>query len=286
MGYVFISYSHKDKAYADKLQNALQGRGFNTWIDDRIDFGVSWPKTIENFLDHCAAFIVVMTDRSHGSMWVQNELARAQSKNKPIFPLLLQGEPWLSVQSLQYGDVTNGKIPPEKFFDRLAEVSPSLSKDRSIADQPRKQGSGTTSKSELKDSAFFYRQGILLNKKKDYPAALAYFNLAIKSNPRHARSFNNRGISFYELRDFRAALMDFTQAIHLDPKYANAYFNRGNTYDELHEYDKALQDFTRAIKLDPNFANAYYNRGIVCRRIGNFRQAKMDLARYEQLGSK
>ena len=55
-------------------------------------------------------------------LWVQNELSRAKRKQKAIFHLLLEGkEPWLSVESTQYLDVTNGHLPPRAFYELLAK---------------------------------------------------------------------------------------------------------------------------------------------------------------------
>jgi len=119
MGYIFISYSHKDKAYVHKLQDALQNEGFDVWIDDRIDYGMQWPKVIQDKLDDCAIFIVVISENSYESDWVQNEVSRAKRKGKPFFPLLLSGDAWLSVESTQYVDVREDKLPPLEFYSRL-----------------------------------------------------------------------------------------------------------------------------------------------------------------------
>lgn len=119
MGHIFISYSHNDKDYAYKLVNDLNARGFNAWVDDRIDYGTKWPKVIQEQLDTCEAFIVVISENSYASEWVQSEVARAQRKGKPIFPLLLSGDTWLSIESTQYVDVTDRSLPPEKFYERL-----------------------------------------------------------------------------------------------------------------------------------------------------------------------
>jgi hypothetical protein len=123
--YVFISYSHEDKKYAHRLAAALEHEGLSAWIDDRVDFGDQWPRVIEKHLDDCSAFIVIMTPRSYQSDWVQNELNRAKRKGKPIFPLFLEGdEPWLSVETTQYADVTDGELPPPEFYERLAQFVP------------------------------------------------------------------------------------------------------------------------------------------------------------------
>jgi formylglycine-generating enzyme required for sulfatase activity len=123
MGYIFISYSHKDKDYVHKLKEALQSEGFEVWMDDRIDYGEEWPMVIQERLDTCDAFILVATEDSYMSKWVQKEVTRAQRINKPFFPLLLSGHPWLSIESTQYVLVKDKSLPPGKFYERLARVT-------------------------------------------------------------------------------------------------------------------------------------------------------------------
>jgi hypothetical protein len=120
---IFISYSRSDAGYAKKLAQALEREGFAVWNDDRIALGTSWPRVIQEQLDQSGAVIVLMTPRAYQSEWVQNELNRAKRKQKAIFPLLLEGkEPWLSVESTQYLDVTDGRLPARAFYERLAGV--------------------------------------------------------------------------------------------------------------------------------------------------------------------
>lgn len=128
MGYIFISYSHKDKDYVHRLQEALQNEGFEVWIDDRIDYGTRWPKVIQEKLDSCSAFIVVVSENAFESEWVQNEVTRAKRKGKPFFPLLLSGDPWLSVETTQYVDITDRSLPSKKFYVELSKVIPPTNK--------------------------------------------------------------------------------------------------------------------------------------------------------------
>lgn len=124
MAYVFISYSHQDADYARRLAAQIEGAGFAAWLDDRIDYGTQWPNVIQEKLDGCGALIVVMTPRAFASTWVQNELNRAMRKRKPVLPLLLEGDVWLSVEAIQYTDVRGNRLPPQRFYDRLAAVLP------------------------------------------------------------------------------------------------------------------------------------------------------------------
>ena len=124
MAKAFVSYSHKDSEYAHKISDELTSWGITPWIDDRIDYGTQWPIVIEQNLDECDAFILVMSKSSKKSKWVQNELAYAQEKKKRIFPLLLEGEIWLSVAAIQYVDVREGILPPKSFFYTLSNLVP------------------------------------------------------------------------------------------------------------------------------------------------------------------
>jgi hypothetical protein len=140
MGYLYISYSHKDRDYVQKLSEKLEQEGFEVWIDERLDYGSEWPIEIQNRLDACDALILVMTPRSHVSKWVQNELNRALRKEKPIFPLLLEGrEPWLAVESTQLNDVIGGIMPDERLFGRLALVTRRHKQTVELQPQPGKE---------------------------------------------------------------------------------------------------------------------------------------------------
>src|SRR5215212_11978363 len=124
MGHIFISYSHKDTKYAHELAASLQNMGFETWIDERLDYGSQWPQELQKQLDSCSAFILIMSRHSYASEWVQSELQRAKRKLKPVFPLLLEGdEPWLSVESTQYYDVRGKLLPDDRFHSDLKQVT-------------------------------------------------------------------------------------------------------------------------------------------------------------------
>ena len=123
MGHIFISYSHKDAEYVYRLQEELVKQGFSVWMDDRIDYDAPWPKIIQDHLNNCDALILVVSENSFESEWVQKEVARAKRIGKPVFPILLNGNMWPSVESTQGIDVKNKEPLPEKFYERLALVT-------------------------------------------------------------------------------------------------------------------------------------------------------------------
>ncbi|MGG6242799.1 GUN4 domain-containing protein [Nodosilinea sp. AN01ver1] len=119
MSFIFISYSRQDQAYVSLLAQALETHNLPVWLDDRIDYGTTWPRVIQDQLEQCQVFVVVMTPRSEASHWVQCELSLALELKKPIYPILIEGRRWLSVAALQTADATNGKLPPARFFNTL-----------------------------------------------------------------------------------------------------------------------------------------------------------------------
>ncbi|GAB4516508.1 MAG: hypothetical protein OHK0046_22020 [Anaerolineae bacterium] len=122
MGHVFISYSKKNKTYARALADKLLSEGFDVWIDDRIDYGENWSRTIFEAIDASDAFLVIMTPQSAESQWVERECHYADKRKKPIYPLLLDGEEFPMFITTQYVDVSDGNLPPAEFYDELARV--------------------------------------------------------------------------------------------------------------------------------------------------------------------
>src|SRR5512145_839357 len=103
MGHIFISYSKKDVGYAEKLINALRHEGFNPWFDiEGLEAGTHWQNRLQKQIFTCDAYILLMSRNAFNSKWVPDELVTAKTKNKPIFPILLDDtELFLGIQTVQ-----------------------------------------------------------------------------------------------------------------------------------------------------------------------------------------
>ena len=124
MGHIFISYSHKDTAYVEKLEAKLIREGFDVWVDHRIDYGSRWTKEIEKAINTCDAYIVVMSETARESQWVERERIHAEKRRKPFFPLLLKGDAWFELGNIQFMDVRGGKLPPKAYYENIARFVP------------------------------------------------------------------------------------------------------------------------------------------------------------------
>ncbi|WP_295793545.1 toll/interleukin-1 receptor domain-containing protein [Mucilaginibacter sp.] len=86
---VFISHSSDDKRFVRTLKADLNENGINTWVDeDELNFGDSLVEKLELSIDDTSHFIVVLSESSINSEWVQRELARVlKSFQKKIIPI-------------------------------------------------------------------------------------------------------------------------------------------------------------------------------------------------------
>ena len=106
---VFISYSHKDEAWKDRLQSqltVLEIEGFySVWEDRQIDLGDNWYPEIETALNTADVAILLITADFLTSQFILAEeiprlLKRREKEGIRIIPLILKPCPWRKVKWL------------------------------------------------------------------------------------------------------------------------------------------------------------------------------------------
>lgn len=124
MSHIFISYSKQDIEFVRYLRALLENEGFAVWMDEaRLTPSARWWKDIEKNIDSCSAFVVVMSPDAYESDWVEREILRAESKKKPLYPVLLAGDPWSRLANIQFEDLRAGlrSRPSKHFLDSLRQ---------------------------------------------------------------------------------------------------------------------------------------------------------------------
>jgi tetratricopeptide (TPR) repeat protein len=120
-------------------------------------------------------------------------------------------------------------------------------------------GAGSAKQPVRKDgdpSIAIYNQGVELMLAKQFAAAQAKFEQAVKENPGFAEAHNNLG---YTLRkqgaaNYQKSLGHYNTAIALKPKLAEAYMYRGVLYTEMGRKVDAQADLAALQKLNPQLA--------------------------------
>src|SRR5262245_10071589 len=86
---VFISYSRKDMAFADRLEAALKGRGFEPLIDRTEIYAFEeWWQRIEALISGADTVVFVLSPDSVASEVARKEVAFAASLNKRFAPIV------------------------------------------------------------------------------------------------------------------------------------------------------------------------------------------------------
>jgi iron(II)-dependent oxidoreductase len=108
---IFISYSKKDHDQAYKLVDDLTKAGFDVWIDRSLEVGDEWEAMIETQLQQAQDVIVILSENSLNSRWVQHEGSMAYALKKNILPIAINE---IKPEELP---IWAGKIQYQKFFD-------------------------------------------------------------------------------------------------------------------------------------------------------------------------
>jgi hypothetical protein len=124
---IFLSHTHKDKQFVDRLKTELNARGVeDVWVDEaEIMIGDSLQEKIEDAITKTRYFGVVLSPRSVKSRWVKKELELAmqlemENDSVVVLPLLFEKceiPPFLRTKV--YADFTS----PEAYNDSLEKLT-------------------------------------------------------------------------------------------------------------------------------------------------------------------
>lgn len=93
---IFISYSHKDKQFVDKLAMQLVHRNVNVWLDRwELAVGDSIVDRVQEAVDGSSALLVILSKASTGSEWCKRELSAGllrelEERRVVVMPVMLE----------------------------------------------------------------------------------------------------------------------------------------------------------------------------------------------------
>jgi hypothetical protein len=92
---IFISYAREDRERAAVLAQALQDLGWSVWWDRSIPTGRTFVEVIKAELESAKCAVVLWSQHSASSQWVQRE-ARLAADQRKLFPVLIEDmtPPW------------------------------------------------------------------------------------------------------------------------------------------------------------------------------------------------
>ena len=104
---IFLSYSRKDKSFAEKLANDLKKAGYVVWWDiSAIEGGDRWAQEIESGITQSEVLALIVSPNAIASEWVEKEFIFASKRGMKIVPLLYEHcELPIWLLNLQYIDL-------------------------------------------------------------------------------------------------------------------------------------------------------------------------------------
>lgn len=93
---IFISYSHKDKAFVDRLAIQLVRRNVNVWLDRwELSVGDSLIERVQDAVDGASALLVILSKASVSSEWCKKELSAGllrelEERRVVVMPVMLE----------------------------------------------------------------------------------------------------------------------------------------------------------------------------------------------------
>ncbi len=102
MGYdIFVSYSTKDKLFADALVNRLESSKVRCWYTPRdIPAGTTWPSAIASAIKQTPIMLLIFSGSSNDSQEVSRELTLASTHKCLVIPVRIENV--MPSQELEY----------------------------------------------------------------------------------------------------------------------------------------------------------------------------------------
>jgi formylglycine-generating enzyme required for sulfatase activity len=90
---LFLSYSRKNLPAMRTAKESLRRAGLAVWTDEGLEPGTAhWQAAIEEAIAQAPALAVLLSPDAKTSIWVNREVAYAQTLDKRVFPVLIAGD--------------------------------------------------------------------------------------------------------------------------------------------------------------------------------------------------
>ena len=103
---IFLSYAREDQARAQQLANALEVEGWSVFWDRTIPTGMVWRDVIGKAMSQARCIIVIWSQFSVTSNWVQEEADEGRERGILIPILIDEVRPPIGFRSMQVADLT------------------------------------------------------------------------------------------------------------------------------------------------------------------------------------
>lgn len=154
MARVFLSYSRQDQAKAEAVATALERHAHEVWWDSHLEGGSRYASEIEEELKRADAVVVIWSQSSVRSSWVQDEAAEGRNTGRLVPVVIDDSQPPLGFRQFQAIDLRqwNGR-PGAKALDAvnraIAAIAAKSGGQVAAPAKPRRSSAGWASRRGL-----------------------------------------------------------------------------------------------------------------------------------------
>ncbi|MBD3353006.1 MAG: TIR domain-containing protein, partial [Candidatus Lokiarchaeota archaeon] len=120
--YIFVSYTHKDKANVYPIINYVHNKGYKIWYDEGIPISTDWANTIGEKLLGCELFLTFISEAVCDSDNTQDEIHLAVNEKKTLVAVYLEDcniPAGLKMRMRRIQGILKYEMSEEKFYKKL-----------------------------------------------------------------------------------------------------------------------------------------------------------------------
>lgn len=262
---VFVSHSHKDDDFTQRLVNDLHRAGAEVWVDTSGITRGNFMQRIDEALQQCHWMVVVLTPNAIASSYVQEEVYTAlhrvhQGYMSDVIPVLA-------------APCMPGTIPPQ--WDTRHRYDATQDYDSALEGLLRAVGlPQTTAIVRPADSvSTLLARGKALIEQSNYIEALRLFESATQLAPGSFDAWVELALALNVVGRWQEALAAGERAIVINPTRALAWSSKALSLNKLNRYDEARIAYDEALTLAPYYDSTWLGMASVLRALGDVVQA-------------
>ncbi|HST90073.1 MAG TPA: TIR domain-containing protein, partial [Ktedonobacterales bacterium] len=207
--HVFLSHAHQDKPFADALVHALRGGGANVWYDEHNLGTGQLLDEITRELRARPVFVVLLSKDAFASAWVKQECRWAfnlynREPGRIILPVTVEKiEPADFDAVLYLEDFKRVEAPGFKPYERGEACTRTL---RALTLTPAGSVPVPAVPQPAESLDDLLTQGKALIGKKQYAAAIPFFERATRLDVKNSEAWANLAYSLDEVKRYEEAL--------------------------------------------------------------------------------
>ena len=252
MADVFISYAREDRETARRLAEHIEKAGGSVWWDRSLLPGDRFSRLIRAQLEEAGWVIVLWSESSVDSDWVEAEAGFAREADKLVPALIEDVRPRIPLEFVRMHAADLTGWSGDASHPELLSLLEAVQGDAAAPDRPAVELSSPQVDVLLKKGHEAY-------KRRDFQEASRLLESALSSgvpNKRLAATHTSLGNAYRELHRLDDAIAAHQQALIADPGYHKAWVNLGITHRVKGDLKEAESCYKRALDLEPHNASA------------------------------